>query len=558
MEYSLAPNRLFINRDSVDKRDLICCFLVLAYIFIGLIGHDPWKQDETYSFGIIQHILNTHDWVVPTLTGQPFMEKPPLYYIAASFFINTFSSILPLHDAARLTSGFFMILAVFGLWLSAVGFGITSKFNIILLSVIGSLGLVLPAHTLFTDVALFAGLSIAFSGFAWVSRSSWIAGGLLGLGTGIGFMSKGLLAPGIVGLTAILLYVFFSNWRTGLYRRSLMVAFFVASPWLLIWPVALYHHSYPIFMQWFWENNVGRYLGFSIKKLGANATPLFWPKTLPWFTFPVLPMALYNFYHHSREFYKSPLLQFGVICSSVIVIVLVTAASARENYALPLLLPLGLMAGYVINRPVLGIWKNIFWWTAVSLFAFFGSVLWAVWISMQINGVPPAWAPGHRLLPMNFQSNFHLLPMLVALILTCVWAGIVWIERKKKQSLVAWVAGLVMCWGLLSTVLLPWINSGKSYRSVFEPVGLLLNKTSHCIATQNLGESERPMLSYFAQIEVIPSNLPTSNQCYWLMVEKARYQNTKAKIPTGWHLVWQGHRMGDKDELFWLYKKEIN
>jgi len=54
--------------------------LVVAYLLPGLIGHDPWKQDETYVFSIVHHLLQGGDWVVPQLAGEPFMEKPPLYY----------------------------------------------------------------------------------------------------------------------------------------------------------------------------------------------------------------------------------------------------------------------------------------------------------------------------------------------------------------------------------------------------------------------------------------------------------------------------------------------
>src|SRR5438309_5020008 len=53
--------------------------LIVTYLLPGVVGHDPWKQDEAYTFGIVLHMLESGDWVVPTLAGQPFMEKPPLF-----------------------------------------------------------------------------------------------------------------------------------------------------------------------------------------------------------------------------------------------------------------------------------------------------------------------------------------------------------------------------------------------------------------------------------------------------------------------------------------------
>ena len=52
----------------------------------GLLGRDPWKPDEAYSFGLVYHILQSGDWVIPTLAQEPFMEKPPLFYLTAALF----------------------------------------------------------------------------------------------------------------------------------------------------------------------------------------------------------------------------------------------------------------------------------------------------------------------------------------------------------------------------------------------------------------------------------------------------------------------------------------
>lgn len=60
-------------------------FVLLAtFVCLGLIGHDPWKQDEAYAFGIVYSMLNSGDWVVPTLAGEPFLDKPPLICLLAA------------------------------------------------------------------------------------------------------------------------------------------------------------------------------------------------------------------------------------------------------------------------------------------------------------------------------------------------------------------------------------------------------------------------------------------------------------------------------------------
>ena len=86
----------------------------IAAIFLlsGVIGHDPWKQDEAYTFGMVLHILSTGDWVVPTLGGEPFMEKPPLFYIVAAITADVFSGWFAPHDGARLAGTLFVTLGL--------------------------------------------------------------------------------------------------------------------------------------------------------------------------------------------------------------------------------------------------------------------------------------------------------------------------------------------------------------------------------------------------------------------------------------------------------------
>src|SRR5471032_1939643 len=84
--------------------------LSAAWILPGLVGHDPWKPDEAYTFWLIYSLLHGADWVVPMLAHEPFMEKPPLFYLSAAALASLLQPPLALHDAARLTTGIYMAL----------------------------------------------------------------------------------------------------------------------------------------------------------------------------------------------------------------------------------------------------------------------------------------------------------------------------------------------------------------------------------------------------------------------------------------------------------------
>ncbi|WP_009908700.1 hypothetical protein, partial [Burkholderia thailandensis] len=148
---------------------LVAAAVLCAYLLPGILGHDPWKQDETYTFGIIQHMLESGDFVVPTNAGQPFLEKPPLYDWVAAGLAWLFSRYLPLHDAARLASALFAALA-FGFTARAarIATGAARWLELPVIGTValcaGSLVVIKHSHDLMTDVALMAGTAMGFCG----------------------------------------------------------------------------------------------------------------------------------------------------------------------------------------------------------------------------------------------------------------------------------------------------------------------------------------------------------------------------------------------------------
>ena len=197
--------------------------LCLAWLIPGLVGHDPWKPDEAYNFGVVFEMLRGGSWIAPTLAGEPFLREPPLYYLTSALSGMLFSPPLALHDAARLATGFWMALALVFCGLSSrqlIGPGAGALATAILL---GSFGLVLRSHQLVPQVAGLAGFAMAYYG--WARAVSGPAGGLwLGTGLGIVFLSQGIPETAVVALIAGLMPLVSSTWRTRAYALTLGVA----------------------------------------------------------------------------------------------------------------------------------------------------------------------------------------------------------------------------------------------------------------------------------------------------------------------------------------------
>lgn len=527
--------------------------IVVAYLLPGLVGHDPWKQDETYIFGIIHHLLDTGDWVVPTLAGEPFMEKPPLYYWVAAGFAWLLSPWLPLHDGARLATGFFMAVTCGSIGWTARhwwghGYG---RFSV--LALLACPGIVFYGHLMLTDIPMLAGFAVASCGFV-LARTRALAGGLvLAIGVGMGFLAKGVLAPGVLGLTALLLPACFRNWRERTYLRALAVALLAVLPWLLIWPIALYLRSPSLFIDWFWLNNIGRFVGFSVPMLGSPHAKGFWTHTIPWFTFPALPLALVTLWRHHRTISTNAPIQFSIVVFAVLIAVLGLSASARPNYALPLLLPVCLLAAPATLA--LSVRVDRFWdWSARVLFGTLAAVIWSVWVLMAVWKMPVHWPLLDRHLPRDFIPPLDFDGVVVAPLLTLLAITIIWRQSKTQgRGIVSWVTGLMLCWALVSTLWLEWIDYAKSYRSVFASMQSALPHKYRCIASSGLGESERAMLSYVLGINTQRQEIKPTAGCDLLLIN-----GTAGSPPCGsnmgnWKLVWEGARPSDLRERFWVF-----
>src|SRR5580698_7127957 len=106
------------NRTPTDSLLLagFCAFLFFYGLGqFGLIGADEPRYAQ-----VAREMLERRDWVTPTLGGQPWLEKPPLYYwqamLAYSIFgVSDWSARLPsAFDATLLVLATFFFLRRFG------------------------------------------------------------------------------------------------------------------------------------------------------------------------------------------------------------------------------------------------------------------------------------------------------------------------------------------------------------------------------------------------------------------------------------------------------------
>lgn len=529
--------------------------LGLLCLVPGVVGRDPWKADEAYSFGMVLEMVQRGDWVTPTLGGEPFMEKPPIMYVTGALCARAFGWLLPLHDAARLAVWVFngLTLAALGLagratWGARQGWVGPVLF-------LGAVGLLHNQHMLMTDVALLTGFALGHAGLALSLRRPVLGGSLLGTGVGVAFLAKGLLGPGLLGLTALALPVIFKPWRCRAYWQSLLVAGGCCLPWVLVWPALLYQKSPALFKEWFWVNNLGRFMGSN--NLGPKHKPFFYLTLLPWFALPALPLALWTFLKERRGLFARPELQMPLLSVLIMLAVLSLSADGRSLYAQPMLVPLALVAvpaaDWLDGKLGRGLAAFL---TGLAVVVVAGA--WAGYALIQA-GVPASlgqWI--HSQIP-HYVPGFRLGPCLAGLGVTLL-AGVCWSgfrETLGRTVVLRWTVTVALAYGLGMTLYLPLLNGNMSYRTTFGELRSHLPPVQGEVASLGLGEPQRGLLHYYVglrtrRLEVKPAALDT---CELVLIQGNYRDRTLMDPPArgSWRLLWEGRRGGR--ESFRLYQR---
>jgi len=384
------------------------------------------------------------------------------------------------------------------------------------------------------DASLLTGFALSALGFASILTRPGRGGVCIGLGLGIGFLSKGLLAPGVMGVTALAVPVLFPQWRTVAYGRGMAIAAAVATPCLLIWPLALYLRSPALFMEWFCANNIGRFVGFSVERLGTEHLPWFWTKTIPWFTFPALPLALWSLWRARHTALREPGIQYCVIAFGVLMALLAVSSSGRAVYAWPLIVPLAILAApgaMSLSRRANQLWAG----SSFVLFGLLSATIWTGWLIMMLTGAPPAWPRLPILLPADFIRVFSVSTAVLG-VLVSVGSLSIWQQLRKQSGsgLAAWTIGLTLTWSLLMTLWTPWLDYAKSYRSVF--MSMPIPPKVNCVASVNLGEGERAMLRYVTGHNPVRQEVAPAAPCRLLLVQREAKFGEPEIDPASWEI----------------------
>jgi 4-amino-4-deoxy-L-arabinose transferase-like glycosyltransferase len=528
--------------------------LCAAWVCMGLVGHDPWKTEDATSIGVAAEMVNRGDLVLPTLAGEPYLARPPLIYAAGALAIKALSPSLERHNAARLIAG--LALAVILLVTAQASREMNGRALrwLPVLILMGSVGFWDRAHVLSPELGDTAGVAVALYGFALALRRP-IGGGLvLGIGVAASFLSRGLLGPAWLVISALLLPLVDKPWRTRAYGLTLLVALSVALPLVLSWPLALHVRDPALFTVWWKGETLGDYIAFFSD---GEFMPGYYLKNLLWFAWPSLPLILWMLWTRSRGFnggLKDPGVQVPAVVSLVMLASLIVKPDPKLAYAIPLLVPFALLAALEVDSLKRG-FSGALDWFGILTFGLVAMVAWAFWLDAYLYGMSPRVAQLFRDTETGFRTSFHLGAMLAAVLLTMLWILLVRpARRSNRRAILNWAAGVTLIWGLATTIWLPYLDSRRTYRNVVENAAMHMPR-SGCVASRDLTEPQRALFYYFSGVNTVREEVAPNHNCPALLVQYSR-PLTQPPPPPGWTPAWDGHRRGDDTERYILYTRK--
>lgn len=366
-------------------QSILWLLILPAMMLYPCIGFHLFEPDEGRYAQIPKEMFESGNWVVPTLQGEPYLDKPPLMYwlVALSYSLFGVSEI-----AARLIpalSVHLTILAVYGI--GRLSIGERGAFWAALLLAL-SPGYVSVARLLLLDGLLTFCITMSvLSAYEAVRTGKlrwnwWLTAAVF---SGLGFLTKGpiselLLFPPLIAMAFLDRRLALINGLAGLAFASIVFA--INLPWY----VAIYLHE-PVFLKYFfWEHNVMRFLQpFDHLQPVWYYLPILLGGFLPGVIVAVGYLYTLLLTNDTPEQRPSKAGSFWLIVGLWCLFFFSCSGSKLPTYILPAFPPLCLALGEYIAR---------FSWRKSRLYALGLSLLTTVLIGLHWYGIP--WYALHR------------------------------------------------------------------------------------------------------------------------------------------------------------------
>ncbi len=546
--------------------------LCLLYILPGILRRDPWKTDDAAGFGIMWTMAHgaLPDWLAPNIAGLPMPGEAPLAFWTGAVLIRLFGWLLTDAVAARLSTLVFFAIGAASVWRAAFVLGRRHEAQPLklafggqpaaldygrtladgaLLIYLACLGLLLRSHETAAPALHVSLVAAAFYAAACLFDKPTTRAAV-GLGASIGLLA--LTRSWTVPLALMLTMILLAAVR---YRETLRALLSIALPLALAIPLSwlLAHRA---LLPGAELADTWLFAGVKLLSPPKAATLLLIGKTLVWYSWPAWPIAAWAVWAWRAQ----ATLHVLLTTSGVLALLLLSlfTSAPKDTELLSLLPPLAILATFGLPTLKRGAINAIDWFSVMTLSAIAGFI-WLGWIAKQTCWPAKLASNVFKLAP-GFRPEFNVAALLIALATSVGWLLLLrW--RLGRRPSVLWRAvvlstgGLVLCWLLLMTLWLPWLNYAQSYASVAGEMGAQLPENYRCVDTVGVGPAQRASFAYLGELRF---SRPGDARCDLLLVQDDGLRKRGAqmkKIEGDLTLLWQGRRPSDRHEFYRLYRR---
>jgi 4-amino-4-deoxy-L-arabinose transferase-like glycosyltransferase len=325
--------------------------------FLG-ISHPLWRTADARFVELAREMYLSHNYAVPHLNDQPYLEKPPLFYAATALAFVVTGRVS--ETLARIPTALFALLGA----LAAVGIGARlrdRRFGLLLgLIMATTLQYQARSHTAYLDVMLTAAVNLSLLCFLRVYEPGKKSYSFEGLVLFYLLLILAFYIKGLVGLAVpVLCVTTFLIWSEGpwsVWRLRPFTGIFLFLLLTLPWHLALFQQGgLDYFKIFYLDNHLYRFLSSGGPDLG-HREPWFWYLRTTWEFFEpwsllFVPAGYALFRREFRDRLGPSAWKFLVAWLVPAFILFSIASTKREDYLLPLYSALaGAVAGWIIFR----------------------------------------------------------------------------------------------------------------------------------------------------------------------------------------------------------------
>lgn len=530
-----------------------------AYVIPGLIGRDPWKNEDIASFGHMWSLaLGQASWLHPNVGGVLPTSGGILPYWLGGAFISVLSPWLDPALAARIPFALLLVAILALTWYACYNLALTDAAQPLplafggeakphdyaravadgaLLALIASLGLLQLGHETTPELLQLTGSTLFLFSLAAVQRKPRQArlAALLSLPMLAASGSPAVAAMlGVAGVVVC--------WRSSQAHMKTHLPWVLAAMLLATGLASVL--SATGLSGWAWRVDSE----FSLKE---NL------QLISWFTWPTLPLAVLTTWHWRRQIWRRhiavPLLTAAVGFAASI------AMGANERALLAALPPLAVLAAFALPILQRSLGSAIDWFSVCFFTACAGGI-WLIYMAMH-KGVPVKVAANVAKLVPGYVAQFSWVALIPAVLGTVLWLALVrWRTARQThalwKSLVLPAGGVALCWLLFMTLWLPLLDQAKSYRLV------LARMSPHIPAGDQICAPGAPVglltaMEYFGRYRV--DGLPQASQaeashCPWLVLRTPAH--TRAPSVPNWHMVVRYNQRTHNSEQIVIYRRD--